>query len=105
GERGVLILLFDLLVAGCLWLLGAIAERGFIRWLRVRAAKWIYTYHARLTLALFAFFIIPAIAFAVWSYQRLRGDDLQTREALINETLRAVTTGNDYSQLPGAARR
>ena len=105
GERGVLILLFDLLVAGFFWLLGALAEKGFIRWLRVRATKWIYTYHARLTLALFAFFVIPAIAFAVWSYQRLRGDDLQTREALIDETLRAVAAGNDYSQLPGAARR
>ena len=105
AERGVLILLFDSLVAGFFWLLGALAERGFVRWLRVRAAKWIYTYHARLTLALFAFFVIPAIAFAVWSYQRLRGDDLQTREALINETLRAVASGNEYSQLPAAARR
>src|SRR5437868_13712270 len=104
AERGVLILLFDSLVAGFFWLLGALAERGFVRWLRVRAAKWIYTYHARLTLALFAFFVIPAIAFAVWSYQRLRGDDLQTREALVHETLRAVVAGNEYRQLPGAAR-
>ncbi|HJQ09926.1 MAG TPA: ATP-binding protein [Gemmatimonadaceae bacterium] len=105
GERGVLILLLDLLVAGLFWLLGAAAERGFLRWLRVRAARWIYTYHARLTLALFAFFVLPAIAFAVWSYQRLRSDDLQTREVLVHETLRAVVSGNDYQQLPGAARR
>ena len=89
AERGILVLLLDLLVAGFFWLLGALAEKGFTRWLRVRAAKWIYTYHARLTMALFAFFVIPAIAFAVWSYQRLRGDDIQTREALIHETLRA----------------
>src|SRR5204862_6625620 len=79
--------------------------RGFLRWLRVRASKWIYTYHARLTLALFAFFVIPATAFAIWSYQRLRGDDLQTREVLVHETLHAVGAGNEYSQLPGAARR
>ncbi|PYO49969.1 MAG: hypothetical protein DMD72_03625 [Gemmatimonadetes bacterium] len=105
GERGVIVLLFDLLLAGLLWLLGALTEKGFIRWLRVRVAKWIYTYHARLTLALFAFFVIPAIAFAVWSYQRLRGDDLQTREALVHETLRAVAAGNEYTQLSGAARR
>src|SRR5438105_4614603 len=105
GERGVLVLLLDLIVAGFFWLLGAVAERGFLRWLRVRASKWIYTYHARLTLALFAFFVIPAIAFAIWSYQRLRGDDLQTREVLVHETLRAVGAGNEYSQLPGAARR
>ncbi|MEO8910321.1 MAG: ATP-binding protein [Gemmatimonadaceae bacterium] len=105
AERGALVLLLDLLVAGFFWLLGALPERAFGRWLRVRAGRWIYTYHARLTLALFAFFVIPAIAFAVWSYQRLRSDDLQTRELLVRETLHAVATENQYSQLPGAARR
>jgi signal transduction histidine kinase len=105
AERAVLVLLFDLMVAGLFWLLGALPEKGFVRWLRVRAARWIYTYHARLTLALFAFFVIPAIAFAVWSYQRLRSDDLQTREVLVRETLHAVVVGNEYEQLPGAARR
>jgi two-component system, NtrC family, nitrogen regulation sensor histidine kinase NtrY len=105
AERGSLVLLLDLLLAGLFWLLGTITEKGFVRWLRVRAARWIYTYHARLTLALFAFFVIPAIAFAVWSYQRLRSDDVQTREVLVEETLNAVAAGNEYQQLPGAARR
>ena len=105
GERGVLVLLLDLSLAGLFWMLGALTEKGFMRWLRARAARWIYTYHARLTLALFAFFVIPAVAFAIWSYQRLRGDDLQTREALVHETLRAVASGNEYTELPGAARR
>ncbi|MGI8400146.1 MAG: sensor histidine kinase [Gemmatimonadaceae bacterium] len=105
AERGSLVLLLDLLVAGFFWLLCALPERAFGRWLRVRAARWIYTYHARLTLALFAFFVIPAVAFAVWSYQRLRSDDLQTREVLVRETLHAVISENQYSQLPGAARR
>jgi signal transduction histidine kinase len=49
--------------------------------------------------------VIPAIAFAVWSYQRLRSDDVQTREVLVRETLNAVAAGNEYEQLPGAARR
>ncbi len=105
AERGVLVLLLDVLLAGLFWLLGTSAEKGFGRWIRVRAANWIYTYHARLTLALFAFFVIPAIAFAVWSYQRLRSDDLQTREVLVRETLHAVLVANEYNQLPGAARR
>jgi two-component system nitrogen regulation sensor histidine kinase NtrY len=105
AERGVLVLLLDLLLAGFFWMLGTAAEKGFVRWLRVRAAHWIYTYHARLTLALFAFFVIPAIAFAVWSYQRLRSDDLQTREVLVRETLHAILAANEYEQLPGAARR
>ncbi|HMJ19112.1 MAG TPA: ATP-binding protein [Gemmatimonadaceae bacterium] len=105
GERGVLVLLLDVLLAGLFWLLGTATEKGFTRWIRVRAAAWIYTYHARLTLALFAFFIIPAIAFAMWSYQRLRSDDLQTREVLVRETLHAVLAANQYQQLPGAARQ
>jgi signal transduction histidine kinase len=105
AERGSLVLLLDLLLAGLFWLLGTATEKGFVRWVRVRAARWIYTYHARLTLALFAFFVIPAVAFAVWSYQRLRSDDVQTREVLVLETLNAVAAGNEYQQLPGAARR
>ncbi|MEP6858067.1 MAG: hypothetical protein ABI994_06745, partial [Gemmatimonadales bacterium] len=105
AERGILVLLLDVLLAGLFWLLGAMAEKGFVRWLRVRAAHWIFTYHARLTLALFAFFVIPAAAFAIWSYQRLRSDDLQTREALVRETLHAVVSANETSQLSAAARR
>ena len=105
AERGFLVLLLDLLVAGFFWLLGTLPEKGFVRWLRVRAGHWIYTYHARLTLALFAFFVVPAIAFAVWSYQRLRGDDLQTKEVLVEETLHTVAVANEYDQLPAAARR
>jgi two-component system nitrogen regulation sensor histidine kinase NtrY len=105
AERGSLVLLLDVLLGGLFWLLGTAAEKGFARWLRVRAARWIYTYHARLTLALFAFFVIPAITFAVWSYQRLRSDDVQTREVLVHETLNAVAAGNEYQQLPGASRR
>ncbi|MEA2764603.1 MAG: two-component system, NtrC family, nitrogen regulation sensor histidine kinase NtrY [Gemmatimonadaceae bacterium] len=105
AERGMLVLLLDLCVAGFFWLHGALPEKGFVRWLRVRAGHWIYTYHARLTLALFAFFVIPAAAFAVWSYQRLRGDDLQTKEVLVHETLHAVSVANEYDQLPAAERR
>lgn len=105
AERGSLVLLLNVLLAGLFWLLGTSAERGFGRWMRVRAARWIYTYHARLTLALFAFFVIPAVAFAVWSYQRLRSDDLQMREVLVRETLHSVLAANEYEQLSRAARR
>jgi signal transduction histidine kinase len=45
------------------------------------------------------------VAFALWSYQRLKSDDIQTKEVLVRETLHAVVAGNEYTQLPGAARR
>ena len=105
AERGLLLLLSNILLAGALWLVGAAAERGFVRWVRARASRWIYTYRAKLTLALFTFFMIPAVAFALWSYQRLRSDDEQTREVLVRETLNAVGSGNEYDQLPAAAAR
>jgi signal transduction histidine kinase len=105
AERGLLLLLSNILLAGLLWLAGAAAERGFLRWVRARASRWMYTYRARLTLALFTFFMVPAIAFALWSYQRLRSDDEQTREVLVRETLNAVSAGNEYDQLPAAAAR
>jgi signal transduction histidine kinase len=105
GERAVLIVLLDVLLAGLLWLLGAAAEKPFRRWLKARAGRWMRTYRARLTLALFAFFVFPALAFALWSYQRLRSDDRQTRELLVGETLQTVGSGVAAENLADAARR
>ena len=105
GERGVLVVLLNVLLAGVLWFLGAAAERPFLRWLRRRGAIWLRTYRARLTLALFAFFVIPALAFAGWSYQRLRSDDRQTRELLVNETLATLSQGAGATDLPRAGAR
>ena len=105
GERAVLIVLLDVLMAGLLWLGGAAAERPFWRWLRVRGARWSRTYRARLTLALFTFFVVPAIAFALWSYQRLRSDDRQTKELLVNETLQTIGDGISSANLAEAGVR
>ena len=104
GERAVLIVILDSAIAGLLWALGAMAEGGFLRWLRARSAKWIRSYHGRLTLALSAFFVIPALAFALWSYQRLRNDDRDVRELLVRETLDAVVESEDSSRLEGVVR-
>ncbi len=98
GERAVLIAILNVAVAGLLWALGAMAEGGFVRWLRARGGKWIRSYRGRLTLALSAFFVVPAMAFAIWSYQRLSGDERDVRELLLRETLDAVVEGEDSSR-------
>ncbi len=85
--RASLIIILDIAIVGLIWALSAMAEGGFIRWLRRRSTTWLRSYRGRLTLVLFAFFVIPALAFATWSYQRLRGDDRQVRELLVRETL------------------
>ncbi|HEX2722475.1 MAG TPA: ATP-binding protein [Gemmatimonadaceae bacterium] len=92
--RAALLVLLDIAVATLLWALSAIAEGGFARWLRGRATTWVRSYRGRLTLALFTFFVFPAIAFAAWSYQRLRGDDRDVRQLLVRETLHAAAGEN-----------
>jgi two-component system nitrogen regulation sensor histidine kinase NtrY len=92
--RAALIVIFDVAVAGILWALGAMAEGGFFRWLRRRTSAWRRSYRGRLSLALFAFFVIPAVGFATWSFQRLQRDDRGVRELLVREVLNtAVSVG------------
>ncbi len=89
-QRGALIVLLDLAIVGMLWLASVIADGGAGRWIRVRWRTWGRSYRVRLSLALFAFFVIPAIAFAIWSYGQLATDATQSRALLVSETLRAL---------------
>jgi signal transduction histidine kinase len=89
-QRGALLLLLDLLVVGTFWLLNALAERGLPRWLRVQRRQWSRSYRARLSLALFGFFVVPAAAFGVWISRQLQSDYRQSRELLVSEALRTV---------------
>ena len=89
-QRGTLVVLLDLAIVGILWTLNALAEGGFLRWLRLRRRRWARSYRARLTLALFGFFVTPALVFAAWSYQRLQSEDVQARELLVRESLRSL---------------
>jgi signal transduction histidine kinase len=91
-ERGALLVLLDLAIVGVLWLASVIADGGAGRWFRARRRRWARSYRARLSLALFLFFVVPASAFAVWSYGNLAGDAIQSRALLVNETLRALDT-------------
>lgn len=88
--RGSLLVLLDLAVFAVLWLLVATADGALRRWMRARTWHWRGSYRARLTLALFAAFVLPSIAFAIWTYERLSGEDLLSRSLLVQETLRAV---------------
>ena len=93
--RGSLVVVLDLLALFVLWLLLVIADGAFGRWVRIQRRRWLRSYRAQLTLALFAFFVIPAGVFAAWSYQRLRSDDDQARNLLVRETLRGVAVYTD----------
>jgi two-component system nitrogen regulation sensor histidine kinase NtrY len=96
-QRGTLIALLDLGIVGLLWLTSVVADGIAMRWMAVRRRRWSRSYRIRLTLALFAFFMVPAIAFAIWSYQQLSTDTARARELLVRETLRAVTPSGSPS--------
>jgi signal transduction histidine kinase len=89
-QRGALVVLLDLTIVALLWFASVVADGGAGRWLRARRRTWGRSFRARLSLALFAFFVIPAIAFAVWSYSQLATDATQSRALLVSETLRAL---------------
>ena len=87
--RGGLLLLVDLMAVALVWLLAATADGRVGRWLRMRRRR-VRSYRTRLSLALFLFFLVPAAAFAVWSWQQLFDDAQQSRRLLVSETIRAV---------------
>jgi signal transduction histidine kinase len=103
--RGSLVVILDLFALFSLWLLLVIADGAFGRWLRMQRRRWLRSYRTQLTLALFAFFVIPAGAFAAWSYQRLRSDDDQARDLLVRETLRGVAVYTDSAKLSDIAAK
>ncbi|HEX8851411.1 MAG TPA: ATP-binding protein [Gemmatimonadaceae bacterium] len=92
-QRGLLVVLFNLGIVALLWMLSALADGGYARWIGVHARRWSRSYRLRLTLVLFAFFVLPAVAFAFWSYRELQRDDRHSQELLVREALRAVAEG------------
>jgi signal transduction histidine kinase len=103
--RGSLVVILDLFALFLLWMLLVIADGAFGRWLRMQRRTWLRSYRAQLTVALFAFFVIPAGVFAAWSYQRLRSDDDQARDLLVRETLRGVAVYTDSAKLSDIAAK
>jgi len=101
-QRATLVVLLDLTCLVLLWMISALPEPAFRSRVAERARSWASSFRARLTLVLFGFFVLPAMAFAVWSYQRLQSEDRQSRELLVRETLRAYdesASGDDSEPL------
>jgi two-component system nitrogen regulation sensor histidine kinase NtrY len=90
--RGGLLVLIDLALVGMVWLLGAVADGRAGRWLRLRRRR-LRSYRTRLSVGLFLFFLVPAGAFAIWSWRQLFDDAQSSRRLLVTETMRAVSGG------------
>ncbi|NUQ92428.1 MAG: hypothetical protein HOQ26_05865, partial [Gemmatimonadaceae bacterium] len=98
-QRGLLVVLFNLGIVALLWVLSALADGGYARWIGVHARRWSRSYRLRLTIVLFAFFVLPAVAFAIWSYNELRRDDRHSQELLVRESLRTIAEGGGIDAL------
>ena len=104
-QRGLLIVLANLALVALLWALSALADGGYMRWVQVRRRRWSRSFRSRLTMVLFAFFVLPAIAFAWWSYRQLQRDDRQSQELLLRETLRTIAGSGEGAEVRGAELR
>jgi signal transduction histidine kinase len=102
--RGGLLLLIDLGAVACVWLLGAVADGRAGRWLRLRR-KRVRSYRTRLSVGLFLFFLVPAAAFAIWSWRQLFDDAQASRRLLVTETMRAVQGGGRPDWLRAESQR
>ncbi|MDQ2768513.1 MAG: ATP-binding protein, partial [Gemmatimonadota bacterium] len=94
-QRGALAVLLDLVILFALWMVAALPDGRVMKRLRVGVRRWGTSYRSRLTVVLFAFFVIPALVFALWSYERLRTEDRQSRDLVLREALRGISTDEE----------
>lgn len=100
---GLLVVLLDFVIVVMLIAADLFAGGVLRRWIRLRRRGWRRSYRLQLTFALFAFFIVPALAFAFWSYRRLHDDDRSARELLVREALRRAhydAAGDSIAEIP-----
>lgn len=90
--RGVLIVLLNMAIFALLAAANLAADGTLGRWITRRLRQWSRSYQARLTVVLFAFFVVPAVVFAVWAYRRLQRDHETTRSFVVREALRLAAS-------------
>jgi signal transduction histidine kinase len=102
--RGGLLVLVNIGAVLLVWLLGAVADGRVSRWLRLRRRR-MRSYRTRLSLALALFFLVPAGAFALWSWGQLFDDAQTSRRLLVTETMRAVSANRQSDWLKRESAR
>jgi len=104
--RGALVIVWNVLLVGLLWLIGE-ALMGRVSVLPgVKRLLALRSFRTRLTLGLAGFFVLPTLGYAAWTVQRLRGDAVRSRDLLISQTLSdAAGTARQFVNLaPGELR-
>src|SRR5438105_4132022 len=98
--RGALVVVLDAVLLGAVWLASLLLVDGGRPRLPPVLAALRTSYRVRLTATLAGFFVVPVMAFALWSFAQLRDDARQDGDLLIRQTLRdaATTAGAAVSE-------
>ena len=86
--RGMLVVLLDVALLGFVWLLGQLVTDGWRARLPALVTTLRTSYRAQLTAVLIAFFVLPVLGFAAWSFARLSDEVRRSGDLLIRQTLR-----------------
>jgi signal transduction histidine kinase/F0F1-type ATP synthase assembly protein I len=86
-QRGLLLLVLDFGVLALLWLGMDLIGGRFVPNLQAWLPRVTRSLRARLTVSLAAFFVLPTVVFALWSYGRQADEFRRSRELLIDRTL------------------
>ena len=87
-QQGLLLLVLDFGVLAALWLVVELVSGRLVPNLRAWIPRVRRSLRARLTVSLAAFFVVPTVALAAWSYARQEDELLRSRELLMTRTLR-----------------
>jgi signal transduction histidine kinase len=87
-QQGLLLLVLDFGVLAALWLVVELVSGRLVPNLRAWVPRVRRSLRARLTVSLAAFFVVPTVALAAWSYARQEDEFLRSRELLMSRTLR-----------------
>jgi two-component system nitrogen regulation sensor histidine kinase NtrY len=87
-QQGLLLMVLDFGVLAALWLVVELVSGRFVPSLRAWVPRVRRSLRARLTVSLAAFFVVPTVALAGWSYERQEDEFLRSRQLLMTRTLR-----------------
>ncbi len=90
---GVLVVLLDVALLAGVWLFGLVVSEGWRARLPALVATLRTSYRAQLTSVLAAFFVLPVLGFAAWSFARLTDEARSSGDLLIRQTLRDAAAG------------
>jgi len=105
--RGALVVLLDVALLAGVWLFALVVAEGWRPRVPAMLATLRTSYRARLTAALVAFFVLPVLGFAAWSFARLGDEARRSGDLLIRQTLRdaVASAGAIASDRPDAIPR